>query len=104
MADVVRRLDAGTSLIGLVGPSGSGKSSIVRAGVIPALPKGAIPGSDEWVIAQMVPGAHPFAELEAALLRSSLDTPDSLTDQLADPENGVLRAVLRVLPRENARR
>ncbi|MGI9607512.1 MAG: BTAD domain-containing putative transcriptional regulator, partial [Acidimicrobiales bacterium] len=103
IADVVRRLDDGTRLIGLVGPSGSGKSSIARAGLVPALRKGAIPGSDDWLIAEMVPGSHPFAELEAALLRSSLDTPDSLSEQLADREAGVLRAVLRVLPSENAR-
>lgn len=103
VVDVIRRLESGTSLIGLVGPSGSGKSSLARAGVIPALRKGAIEGSDRWVIAQMVPGAHPFAELEAGLLRASLDAPDSLTDQLADRDTGILRAVLRVLPDEHAR-
>ena len=48
VADIVRRIDADAPLIGLVGPSGSGKSSIVRAGVIPALRKGAIAGSDDW--------------------------------------------------------
>jgi basic membrane lipoprotein Med (substrate-binding protein (PBP1-ABC) superfamily)/DNA-binding SARP family transcriptional activator len=102
VADIIRRLDTGTSLMGLVGPSGSGKSSVVRAGVIPALRKGAIDGSDGWLIAQMVPGAHPFAELEAALLRASLDAPDSLSEQLADPDAGILRAILRVLPQERS--
>ena len=76
---------------------------MVRAGLIPALRKGAITGSDGWPIAQMVPGARPFAELEVALLRSSLDAPDSLANQLADPEDGILRAALRVLPGENSR-
>ena len=103
VADVVRRLDQGERLIGLVGPSGSGKSSVVRAGLIPALRKGAITGSDGWLIAQMVPGAHPFAELEVALLRSSLDAPDSLADQLADPETGILRAALRMIPSDESR-
>ena len=103
VADIIRRLDSGISLIGLVGPSGSGKSSVARAGVIPALRKGAIDGSDRWVFAHMVPGAHPFAELEAALLRASLDAPDSLSEQLADRETGILRAVLRVLPEEQTR-
>lgn len=102
VAEAVRRLEAGTSLLALVGPSGSGKSSIVRAGLIPALRKGAIDGSDGWSIAQMVPGSRPFAELEAALLRSSLDAPDSLSDQLADRESGVLRAALRVLPTDTS--
>ena len=103
VADIIRRLDSGTSLIGLVGPSGSGKSSVARAGLIPALRKGAIEGSDRWVFAHMVPGAHPFAELEAALLRSSLDAPDSLSDQLADPETGILRSALRILPDDQTR-
>jgi len=103
IAKVVRRLRKGDRLIGLVGPSGSGKSSVVRAGLIPALRKGAITESDSWLIAQMVPGSHPFAELEAALLRSSLDAPASLSDQLADQEVGLLRAALRVLPNTDSR-
>ncbi len=102
VAGVVKRIAQGERLIALVGPSGSGKSSVVRAGIIPALRKGAMAGSDGWAIALMVPGARPFAELEAALLRSSLDAPDSLAEQLADPKDGVLRAVLRVLPTEDS--
>ena len=103
VAEVISRLDASAGLVGIIGPSGSGKSSIVKAGLIPALRKGAIEGSEHWSIAQMVPGARPFAELEAALLRSSPDAPDSLSEQLADRDTGVLRAALRVLPDESAR-
>ena len=87
MADVVSRLDGGIRLVALVGPSGSGKSSVVRAGVVPALRKGSLPGSEEWLIASMVPGAHPMLELEAALLRSTIDAPDTLDAQLADPSS-----------------
>ena len=86
LADVIRRIVDGERLIALVGPSGSGKSSAVRAGLIPALRKGAVPGSDQWLIAQMVPGARPFAEAEAALLRSTLDAPANLAEQLADAD------------------
>jgi len=100
VADVIRRLDRGDRLIALVGASGSGKSSAVRAGVVPAIRKAAITNSDGWLVAQMTPGAHPLVELEAALLRSSLDAPDSLRQQLAEPEDGLLRAALRVLPDE----
>ncbi len=103
VAEAVRRLDGGRDVIGIVGPSGSGKSSIVRAGLIPTLRKGAIEGSDRWVIAAMVPGSRPFAELEAALLRSSPVAPDSLSEQLADRETGLLRAILRVLPSDSDR-
>ena len=97
VSDVVRRLDRGDRLIALVGASGSGKSSAVRAGVVPAIRKAAIADSDIWLVAQMTPGAHPIVELEAALLRSCLDAPDSLKHQLADPADGLLRAALRVL-------
>ncbi len=100
VADVIRRLDQGDPLVALVGASGSGKSSAVRAGVVPAVRKAAIADSDGWLVAQMTPGSHPLVELEAALLRSSLDAPDSLKQQLAEPEDGLLRAALRVLPDE----
>lgn len=98
VANVLRLLEGGQRLIALVGPSGSGKSSVVRAGLIPALAKNALPESEDWLVAQMMPGSHPFAELEAALLRSTLDAPDSLDDQLRDAKAGILRAVLRLLP------
>ena len=103
VADVLRRIGDGNSFVALVGPSGSGKSSILRAGMVPALRKGAADGTERWLVASMVPGAHPFAELEAGLLRSSLDVPDSLSDQLSDPATGLLRAALRVLPDDGTR-
>lgn len=55
--------------LAIVGPSGSGKSSLVRAGVIPALWKGAIEGSDKWFVVDMIPGTHPIDKLETALIR-----------------------------------
>lgn len=42
--------------LALVGPSGSGKSSVVQAGTIPTLRRGAMPGSDTWFYAQMTTG------------------------------------------------
>ena len=51
----------------VVGASGSGKSSIVRAGVLPGLRKGSVQGSENWFIAKMVPGADPFASFLAAI-------------------------------------
>ena len=104
IAEVVRRVSGGDRLIALVGPSGSGKSSVVRAGLIPAIRKGAVSGSDQWLVAHMLPGSDPFIELEAALLRSTLDAPDSLAEPLrAEDGSGLLRAALRVLPTESSR-
>jgi basic membrane lipoprotein Med (substrate-binding protein (PBP1-ABC) superfamily)/DNA-binding SARP family transcriptional activator len=98
VADLLRRIERGDRLIALVGPSGSGKSSVVRAGLIPRLRKATLPGSGEWFVAQMVPGAHPFTELEAALLRARLAGPERLSDQLGTDKIAILGAVLRVLP------
>ena len=98
VSDVVRRLAGGQRLVALVGASGSGKSSIVRAGVVPAIRKGAIAGSQDWVVAQMIPGSRPLVELEAAMLRSTLDAPESLSEQLNNSDAGLLRAALRILP------
>ena len=66
VAELVARL-AGASLLGVVGPSGSGKSSAVRAGLIPAIRSGVLPGSDGWIVALLRPGEHPMRELDRAL-------------------------------------
>jgi WD40 repeat protein/DNA-binding SARP family transcriptional activator len=66
VAELVARL-VGSPLLAVVGPSGSGKSSAVRAGLLPALASGVLPGSEGWSQALMRPGAHPLAELERGL-------------------------------------
>ena len=55
----------------LLGPSGCGKSSIVRAGLLPAVRRGALPESDQWYVTTMLPGPHPFEELESARARGA---------------------------------
>ncbi len=88
----------GSRFLGVVGPSGSGKSSVVRAGLVPALRKGAIHGSEAWFFVDMSPGALPFEELEAALRRIAVNPPGSLLEQLENEGSGFLRAVERALP------
>ena len=56
-------------LLAVLGASGSGKSSLVRAGLMPALHKGALPGSERWPVALFTPGVHPLEELAAQLVR-----------------------------------
>jgi WD40 repeat protein/DNA-binding SARP family transcriptional activator len=63
VAELVARL-VGSPLLAVVGPSGSGKSSAVRAGLLPALAAGVLPGSERWRHALMRPGEHPLAELK----------------------------------------
>jgi WD40 repeat protein len=64
VADLLARLAAGR-LVVLTGPSGSGKSSVIAAGVIPALARSALPGSSSWVTLTMTPGPRPLAQLAA---------------------------------------
>ncbi len=83
--------------LAVVGPSGSGKSSAVRAGLVPALRKDAINGSSNWFIVDMLPGAHPIRQLEAALLSVAVKPPSHLHDMLMASAGGLVWAVERVL-------
>jgi WD40 repeat protein/DNA-binding SARP family transcriptional activator len=65
VAEMVARL-AGAPLMGIVGPSGSGKSSVLRAGLLPALGEGVLPGSARWSTALLRPGEHPTRALDEA--------------------------------------
>ncbi len=85
-----------TRFLAVVGPSGSGKSSVVRAGLVPRLREGALPGSERWHVVEMFPGAYPLEELEAALLRTADSAPAGLLEQLEQDELGLLRAVKRL--------
>jgi WD40 repeat protein/DNA-binding SARP family transcriptional activator/tRNA A-37 threonylcarbamoyl transferase component Bud32 len=86
--------------LAVVGPSGSGKSSVVNAGLIPALRQGALPGSANWFITEMVPGTNPLEELEQALWRVAVDPPPDLVAPMQRDSRGILRTIRRVLPAE----
>jgi formylglycine-generating enzyme required for sulfatase activity len=72
-------------LLAVVGASGSGKSSLVRAGMVPALQTGKHlqqddqrpAGSQRWPVHILTPTAHPLKELSASLTRER----DSVTAQ-----------------------
>lgn len=54
--------------VAVVGASGSGKSSLVRAGVIPAVRAGKIANSEQWPLFIFTPGAKPLEALATRLL------------------------------------
>jgi uncharacterized RDD family membrane protein YckC len=57
--------------LGIVGSSGSGKSSLVRAGLVPSLLAGFLAQDrDRWRIVQMKPGDAPIGNLASALLKA----------------------------------
>ncbi len=102
---LLARLGEGGDLsrfLAVVGPSGSGKSSVVRAGLVPALRRGGLPGSENWFIVDLLPGPHPLEELEAALLHVAVNPPESLLAQLREDKRGLLRAIRRTLPADEA--
>ena len=71
VAEVVARLRA-HPLVAVLGPSGVGKSSLVRAGVVPALKS----AGDLWEVIIVRPGRNPIAALASAL-ESMRETRDS---------------------------
>jgi WD40 repeat protein/class 3 adenylate cyclase len=70
VAEMVARL-TGAPLMGIVGPSGSGKSSVLRAGLLAALAAGVLPGSERWALALLRPGGHPMRALDHAVAEAS---------------------------------
>ena len=61
--ELLNKLKQEPSFLAVVGPSGSGKSSVVQAGLIPQLKQGKLPGSDRWGIIVSRPADDPFARL-----------------------------------------
>src|SRR5215470_3878337 len=65
VARLVGRL-ADAAAVCLVGASGSGKSSLLQAGLLPAVRAGALEGSETWRVAVLTPGEQPDKRLAAA--------------------------------------
>ncbi|MDP8956979.1 MAG: hypothetical protein M3N24_08485, partial [Actinomycetota bacterium] len=70
-------------LLGVVGASGSGKSSVVAAGLLPSLRAGLLPGSERWLSVVFRPGEHPMAEMKRAVSGIAAGSPDGSTLEAA---------------------
>ena len=81
--------------LAVIGPSGSGKSSVVRAGLVPRVRAGDLPGSASWPVVTLRPGPHPLEALAsrlAAVLMPGIDVLASRTSvltQLKENERGL---------------
>lgn len=70
------------SVLAVVGASGSGKSSLVQAGLLAQLRQGQqIPGSETWWLGSLRPGERPLIALAEALTQGST-TPSEAAAQL----------------------
>ncbi len=98
LANRMSEQDTYTRFLAVVGPSGSGKSSVVKAGLIPALRSGVLPNSQRWFYVEMLPGTQPFKELEAALTSVAIQPPYNLAMRLMRDSDGLVNAVQQILP------
>ncbi len=85
--------------VAVVGSSGCGKSSLLRAGVIPSLKAGyLIQDRYEWHIGIMRPGRNPLYNLVRALLQTDAkDSSERVSQLLAEIETNGLSSILELL-------
>lgn len=89
VAEVLDRLRNGPGFVSIVGPSGSGKSSAARAGVIPALR-----AEGETVIV-FQPGSRPLWELAGALDKAGFGSRAALLRHFENDSQAVVSSVSR---------
>lgn len=95
VADLLDALESAQAdaprFLAVVGPSGSGKSSVILAGVLPRLRQGSLPGSENWVYLEpMVPGAHPLEALTITLSDANpAGSLKAIRDDLLDSPRGL---------------
>jgi tetratricopeptide (TPR) repeat protein len=90
-ADLLRRLRS-TRFVSVIGTSGSGKSSLVRSGLVPTLQGGFMVGAgSSWRIAMLRPGESPIGNLAAALAADDILGPG---DDLGPARTVLLEATL----------
>lgn len=104
LMDILRR----HRFLGVVGSSGSGKSSLVRAGLLPGLLAGfLVDDRDRWRMVQIKPGDAPMANLAAGLVEALADAKDpraasSLEHEMRESHTAAVLDLLRVQLEPNA--
>ncbi len=76
---------AETGMVMVTGASGAGKTSLLQAGLVPALARGVqVPGSSSWPVVSMTPTTRPLTELAARLAELDGRDPASIRPGLAE--------------------
>ena len=104
----IHETEGATRLLPIYGPSGSGKSSLARAGLIPELGRRPLPGRDRARVAVLFPGTKPIQALATILARIATNDPTpaaktrEFSDELMRPnregEYDGLQRIASVLP------
>jgi energy-coupling factor transporter ATP-binding protein EcfA2 len=84
--ELIKRLNV-TRFLAVVGTSGSGKSSLIRAGLLPALHGGLMPGAgSSWRVALIRPGHDPIGNLahELGAILDDGHTDNEIQDNLIE--------------------
>jgi hypothetical protein len=96
VAELVRRLER-YRFVAVLGMSGSGKSSLVRAGLLPALERGGVwAAGRRWRRIVMQPAGAPFENLQRELEKSGLSA-----SSLRESSHGLIK-VARQLPADES--
>ncbi len=75
---------AGTGIVVVTGASGAGKTSLLQAGLVPALARGVqVPGSSAWPVISITATARPLTDLAAGLAALDGRDPDATRQRLA---------------------
>lgn len=112
-AQIVGRIKR-TRFLAIIGASGSGKSSLLRAGVLPALRRGerlvdgGMPPTDsgQWAYQVITPTAHPLEALAASLMRDAVSVSQvaQLRDELAKDPKTLILSVKQYLAQNSKKR
>jgi len=96
----------GLSMVLVVGASGAGKSSVLRAGLIPGLDTGAlaVPGSERWPRKVMKPGPTPLRELAVRLANRLGGDSVEIAEKLRQNPNNAALILRQVLDFDRRRR
>lgn len=106
VVSLLRKLEE-NRFVAVLGSSGSGKSSLVKAGLVPALREGYMDGETEWAVLLVRPGKEPYENLARAVIRATAqdrtDAPPevkTLADQIRRSDRGLLDVLEKLVPPE----
>ncbi len=85
---------SGSRFLAVIGSSGSGKSSLVKSGLLPAIHSGFLSSGHNWHVALMRPGNQPISNLAEALSKAGvLYAKEATTDGI--PYQPIIESTLR---------